>query len=335
MLLREAQVLLRTHTSSLTPDLQGLGGSQVNFVNRDGVREAVKALSSIPSLNRLATTALRQEGFQAPTTVIENKAANAIRDALTLLVNACTPVAAFLNAVLSPEPEFYVAVKLPPKDDGATDRVSKALNVIHIALDQPLRRLGYEPLKISLVQPGSVWVEIAAATGAGLGILGSILTFAITKVKLTQERIRLDAEKAKALQEQAKLEQEKLKVESEQARAEQERLKLALARLETRKREFELKAQIQQLRTDQAISEFIASHAASAETEAALRMGIDETVNFFEQGAEFRLQLDAPPNVSEYFPKEALPSRFGVPAKQIAGTSDLPKLPTATEFREV
>jgi hypothetical protein len=334
MLLRESQIILHHVQNDVRADIRELPGNQRELLNRIRLSGALSALSRVPTFGNSAAGLLSHEWFNndSPLLGMEHQAAfTAAVSAISVLVNA---LAIFLDDALGPPPTYYISVRLPPAE--TTDATAKYINSVHLALDQPIRRLGHEPLRVSLVEPGSTWLELATSTVGSLAALGTLITLATQglkvraeKARVDQERAKADQEKAKADQENAKANQEKAKADQENAKANQEKAKVdqeiekadqeaskaaqeryrsSTAQLESARKALEYKIEIHILQRKLAMQELLSSHNVfDEESRTFLHASIEQLEELMQQQGECRLQLHAPPEAQAAFPPEALP----------------------------
>jgi len=298
------------HAADLKVGVADLGSGQSNVIGRDKLRSAVESLAQIRSLASEVRLLFTHELFEADSSVLPTPSAQNLSHQVLALRGKVDILKAFLDDTLGEAPPHYFAVKLPVHE-GTTDDVSKLINRFHIGLDQPVRRLGYAPLK-ARADVGSWWVELACESKMVLVVVGALLTTAVSVAKAKQavEESRQAAERtkqegARADQEQAKVRQEEARAEQEASRAEQERFRAEISKFEFARKVAEARLDTADLESERMIQELVQQIQDPNEVANTVRRAIKELAELHIEGAEFRLQLDAPADVSAAFPAEA------------------------------
>lgn len=320
---RDIHTLLKWHSKALEPRFAGLNGERIDFSNRNEVEEAARALSDVPSLEDKAKAVLSEKVFQRSSTVVDTGEQSRIGAYALALGASAKAVMEFLDATLPAPPSIYFAVRLPDSSN-ALDVESKVLNRIFMALDHPMRLLGYDALRVSLIDKGSTWVELAVQSVPALGVIGTIISCGIGIAKYAREKVKLEQDKVQLQQELARAAQEESKAEQEDHKAKQEELRLKLARIEYAIKIAERRRELASLQAEAEVDALAASAVVSSnEQRNALMAGIEEIASLYAEGARFRGQLDAPPEVAAVLPEEMrageLPSAKAVAALKRPG----------------
>lgn len=337
MLLREAQVLLRLHSGQLIPKSVDLAqsGNRASFENREAVRRALDGLSDVPSLAAEVQSIRRMPIFDSDSSLISQTEWNSLHSRLTTLWGRARSIASFLDATLGEPPAVYLTVTLPNEgtsdapEGSSLDGAYKALNSLYVAFDQPTRRMGHTPLKITLLQPGSHAVELAleAVTAASVaGIIGFVVKSATDLLKLLQERettvqakeqTKQQIEATKQAQEATKQAREKTDqaaLETEQVRlnVEMQALDREAKRIDLKLKELNLREETKKIEIDD-----LGHKHNDPELSVTLQAAITQYMRLHRGGTRPRLQLNAPAPVADAFPPDALPNRHGVPPMQL------------------
>ncbi|MGE0327297.1 MAG: hypothetical protein AB7K71_40940 [Polyangiaceae bacterium] len=336
MRLREVRVLLRECVDGLTPDITGVSNDKAEFRNRSVVERALRLVEDVPGLGKAATKLLRDPAFVRGSTVIPQKDVSALSDAVRDIRWKAEHVLEFLEAYLPEDPQEYFAIRLP--DSASSQGLSRSFAELHQAFEQPALRVSKRPVAITLIEPGSVFVEIAdvvkdvgtaAAVGYGvMHLLGKLITLGTERAKLRQEDSKVEQESHRVRQEVAKAEQEAAKARQEEAKALQEEHKLAQLRaqeLELEKQRTALAIQVHETSSQRELR-LLAREAESPEDAMpVLRNAVEVISDLVGRGASVTLQLSAPQRLRDVFPPGALPE--GNPIK-----ADEPRLlPAHTE----
>jgi hypothetical protein len=262
---------------------------------------------------------------------------------------SCEQIASFLKESISPAPNHYLGVRLP-LDANSTDGLAGVARSLHVALDQPVRHMGYAPLRVSSAEPGSIWLELVATSAPVMVLLGMLLRWGIELAKVRQavlmveaERQRLEQERQKAMQgqltvqgERERLEQERQKtvqgglallqqherLEQERQKTLRESLSLRIAAAEHKQRALENEELTLWAEAHSAFKRLASERRDAGEIAAVLHNATEEVAGLKRRGAHFRLQINAEPEVANAFPPEALELEAPVHADELAEDQD-------------
>src|ERR1700733_7543346 len=193
LLLREAQVILNEHQQLLTLETEALAG-RVHLKNRSSLERALTAVSHVPSLSHLANQALASEPFRGDGIILTPDQHNRLTTVVPALASNVQSILAYLNAVLPKEPDWYFSINVPGVASDLS-QFAKSIQRIFITFDNPIRRLGAPNLWVSTVEPGSSFLEIAAAAPEWLKAVGTIVTLGTALAGLLAARLKLDGQK--------------------------------------------------------------------------------------------------------------------------------------------
>ncbi len=306
MRLRDIQQRLRLHAGDLSLKLTDLSHGRAEIVGRDRSEHSLRALREIPFFSAEVDKLLEHSLFSSESSVMQMPDAQAITGAVHNFRGRAQLLRDFLDKTLSQAPHAYLGISLPVSET-TTDELARYLQRLHIAIDQPVRRLGHEPLQIR-VDVGSLCLEVVAAVSASLGVIGGLLGLAIARARVREQAHKTEQERLKVEQEQLRLAAEAAKVDQERLKTEQERLRLESVRLEYARDAAQKRLEIAELETTVKIAEFVRGNAEPAETSAILSAAVEELAALYSEGATFTLQIDAPEEVRSAFPSEALPA---------------------------
>ena len=296
---RDIQALLAHARPGLALRTKAVGGGRIDAENRDQLRAALLSVGQIPFFDEACRQLLEHDIFRQASTVIDEAAGRSLTDDAQALAQQCELLDRFLQSLLTKLEPPYLGIRLP-EEQRSPDELGKLLNRVHIAFDQPIRRLGYGNVQVSMVDVGSQWLEIVApAATAAMSVIGLLITLATVKNKRAQEIARTEQELARAKQEEARARQA-------EAQAELAELQLQSARKE---KELELalaEAKAESLRQEVELAKFTQEKDNATEIDTTLRIAVDELSELLSEGAELRLCLDAPEEVQSAFPKQAL-----------------------------
>jgi len=336
VLLREAQVLLRKYAAALEATTEGVPPTRVVVTNVDALRTALEAVKDIPLLSTRARQLLTFDVFKSDNGLVASElASKQVLPALNTLRSEALVVQRFLDAALGDPPPYYISVRFPG-DQPELGEASKAAQKFFEALEVPVQRLGWPPLRITLAEPGSSIWELASEIPDVVKFLGSLVGLGIGHYTWRTAQAKLATARAEAEQTVHKERQEAHKERQEEHKAEQEMWKAKAAEYEFRVKELELEEaesknaqQRNELATERALRQFTSSIAdlgTRNEADNSIRIAVKSISELYEDGAEVRLQIDAPKEVAEHFPPEALPERRGITPKI------LPKLPSPPQL---
>jgi len=310
MRLRDIRRLLDANVEQIQAKFDAVNNQHVDFTNRASAREALIAIREVPFLSSTVEGILNDPVFKGDSSLTPSGNHGPIQSAIQCLQTDAKSILGFLWTQVPKDPDGFFTVSFSDSDSSASI-VAKRFDSLHRAFEQPVSRVFGEALLVTLVEPGSILVELgvylhAAGTAAGVAVsINQILSFVGKLLTLGIEKSKLDQERAKALQELEKVRQENAKAGQEEAKTEQ--LRLALRQAETATKIAELKAELLALQIEKSATELSGPSKDPNDAAPILRNAIVEIAEMYSARARFMLQLGAPEEVRNNFPPEALP----------------------------
>lgn len=309
--LREIQVLLSNYQPRLVVEHTDIPSGELDFTNRVDLICAMQALAYIPTMAGDLESILMMEPMTNESTVVHPQVLGPVRQLVSGIASRGSHILAFLNETLPEVPEFYFAVKFPNKAND-TQVAATSLHRLYQALDMPVVALGHPALQMTMTEPGSLWVELKANAPGAMVAVGLIIGCASDMQKVLQEV------------EKTKQEVEKTKQAGVSTKMAELRLKIAEDRIEV-------------LKLEQ--SSAMEDHSNDPEVLGKLQAGVATTIKLLggDPGVrgetagvgpvEFRLQLDLPQEMEQYFPEEIIPGRgkWALPRLPRSGAKLLPE----------
>ncbi len=302
MRLRDVRLILEQELPHLTPQFRTYGGS-AEFTNRTDVRQSLSRLVKVPSLDEVTSKILAEPVFSAQSLMVDGETQVRLQTSLQRLSDQGRAVLSFLFAQLPDAPGGYVTVHLPSEDNDPS-KLGKRFESLFLAFERPVQLVFGAPLKVTLVEPGSVLVELGVAIGVIAGV-PKVLSFVGTLLTLGSEKARLKQEQAKAEQEVAKIKQEQAKVEQEDLKTKLLATQLRQEELNVRKAELEL--ELVQMKVAKEASDATQELSEPHEVSALIVKAVDEVAELYESKVTFELQSYADPEIQVNFPLDALP----------------------------
>jgi hypothetical protein len=128
----------------------------------------------VPSLKEVAAAALEHPVFAAKSHLVSPQEFDSLRDKIEQLRTASRQISIFLSQVLPPAPPHYFGVRLPDPVS-SLEGMQAFLMLLRETFDRPFGLLGHEPVSITSVEPGSLWLEVAVQSTVVLGLVGALL----------------------------------------------------------------------------------------------------------------------------------------------------------------
>ncbi len=324
MRLRDIRNLLKENIDQVPASFEVIHPNSTarEFKNRPTVFRTVSNLARIPSLNSWVQQILKHPVFREDSSVLPNGPDGNLQNLTNRLHHQGTAILAFLNDYLDEDPEAYFSVKIPGSVRSPRE-VADWMNSIQLAFEQPVRHVFNKSLQVTLVEPGTITVElgfVAQAAGVAAGSFAGVMTFLGLLIRLGTEKARreiAEEEAKKAAQEtlqsveKTKQEQERTKQEVEKTRqaeltTEQLRLANDVKRAELRLAEHKLEIEYEVRLIPMTIPNIESTERAN-EISNLLKASIDEISKMTKRKGIFLLQLKAPEEVRKEFPQESLP----------------------------
>lgn len=320
MRLRDILLILEREVPHLTPQFSkpaGVTGFH-ELTNRHDLTIALTRIAQIPSFARAAKRALENPTLLATSTLVDPASENSLSGQLTQIALRAHAVQVFLSAHLPQAPQGYITVHLPSQDNDPAN-VSKRFNSLFLAFERPVQLVFGTKIQVTLVEPGSMLVELGVTAGAVaiaqvMILIGRLLKFGQEFYHLKQDKAKAEQEVARVKQEQARADQEVAKAKQEQARTDQELLRtkqlaneLRRGELELRKTEAEL--ELAKMRAESEAAELTAQLGETRhEVASSILRSMDEVAGLYESQVTFELQSYAEPEIVVNYPIDALPS---------------------------
>ncbi len=314
MRLRDTQVLLQMTSPSLRLHTQPVG-DKLEVLSCDDLRSSVELLALVPSLEQVAFAALDHHVFVSRSHVISASDYKTLKEKIDALRAGGTTIQTYLEHVLPPAPSHYFGIRLPETNYTIVE-LQKTLSIVRQALDGPLSLLSYAPLKITSVDPGSIWLEVVAGGAIVLPFIGSLFKaaqgyFEYKKSKVELERVRAEAAKTQLASNASAVGTARPKVEEIAADRGQ-----TASLLNTLEPVLNAAKQLQSAKIP----------LNPDETRRVLSESVEILASFSEAGWQVSLQLNATSEIARAFPANAVPD--GLVRDLTTESQNIPRLRT-------